>query len=140
MFEALVIDWLKEAPVSAVSDQLKLTWDEVDGIRGRAVNRGLNKRMKYPIKDISIDETSYQKHHEYVTIITDQNDGTVIEVLEYRTKESLNQFLKSFDNQDLQSIETVTMDMWPAYIESVKDNIPNAENKICFDRFHGTTS
>ncbi len=28
------------------------------------------------------------------------------------------------------------MDMWPAYIESTLDNLPEAEEKIVFDKFH----
>jgi transposase len=30
------------------------------------------------------------------------------------------------------------MDMWPAYIESTLANLPNAEEKIVFDKFHLT--
>jgi hypothetical protein len=29
LFEALVIDWLKEAPVAAVARRVRMTWDEV---------------------------------------------------------------------------------------------------------------
>lgn len=136
LFEALVIDWLMEASVSAVSTQLRLTWDEVDGIRGRAVARGLERRASYPVKDLGVDETSYQKHHEYVTIITDQNNGTVLEVLEDRKKETLCSFLETMGKENLMAIQSFSMDMWPAFIEAVKENLPNADEKICFDRFH----
>ena len=43
-FEAVVIDWLREAAISAVAQQMGLSWDEVDGIMQRAVQRGLERR------------------------------------------------------------------------------------------------
>lgn len=44
LFEALVIDWLREASISAVARRLDLTWDQVDGVMQRAVERGLLRR------------------------------------------------------------------------------------------------
>ena len=44
LFEALVIDWLKEASFKAVAERMGLSWDEADGIQGRAVARGLARR------------------------------------------------------------------------------------------------
>jgi len=63
MFEALVINWLKEASISAVADLCGLSWDRVAGIQERAVERGLQRRKAKPLKNISFDETSYQKRH-----------------------------------------------------------------------------
>ncbi|WP_419637839.1 transposase family protein, partial [Thiolapillus sp.] len=40
MFEALVIDWLKEASTAAVSRLMGLSWNAIDGIMQRAVKRG----------------------------------------------------------------------------------------------------
>ena len=41
MFEALTIDWLKQASIKAVAKQLRLSWGEAAGIQSRAVQRGL---------------------------------------------------------------------------------------------------
>ncbi len=60
-FESHVIDWLKQAPISAVAKQLGLSWNAVSGIMHRAVERGLERRTKRYPKHISIDETSF--HH-----------------------------------------------------------------------------
>ena len=43
-----------------------LSWDEVDGIMQRAV-RGLERREVQAPQRIGVDETSFQKRHEYVT-------------------------------------------------------------------------
>jgi transposase len=41
LFEALAISWLKQASKKAVAQQLKLSWDEIQSIMERAVERGL---------------------------------------------------------------------------------------------------
>ena len=48
LFEALVIDWLGAASMSAVARLLDLSWDQVDGAMQRAVKRGLERRGPAP--------------------------------------------------------------------------------------------
>src|SRR6266508_1595244 len=67
LFEALAIDWLKQASLSAVAKQLRISWDEADGIMGRAVERGLARRQLEPPRYVGVDETSFQRRREYVT-------------------------------------------------------------------------
>ncbi len=80
LFEALVINWLKEASFAAVARQLSLTWDQVAGIQDRAVRRGLARRQLTPPRFIGVDETSFQKRHEYVTSVVDVEAGVVLHV------------------------------------------------------------
>jgi transposase len=63
LFEALVIDWLKEANFSAVARQLSLSWDQVAGIQERAVRRGLARREKQRPRCIGVHETSSTSHN-----------------------------------------------------------------------------
>jgi len=136
MFEALAIDWLKEASTTAVARLLNMTWDQVDGIMSRAVERGLARREAQPLGHIGIDETSYQKRHEYVTVIYDRERGHVIDVLDDRTRFSLEEFYFATPLEHLETIESVSMDMWGNYIEATLVHVPDAESKIAFDRFH----
>ena len=78
LLEAVVIDWLKEASFSAVARRLGLTWDEVDGIMSRAVERGLARRDASAPTRIGLDETSLQMRHEYVTVVTDLDGRRVL--------------------------------------------------------------
>ena len=136
LFEALVIDWLQEASMSAVGRQLTLSWDEVDGIMGRAVRRGLDRRQRIMPKRIGVDETSFQKRHEYVTVVSDHDSGHVLYVADDRRQESLDGFYKGLSDEQLGSIESVAMDMWKAYINSTREYVPDADRKIAFDKFH----
>lgn len=136
LFECIVIDWLKEASIAAVSRRLSLSWDEVDGIMGRAVRRGLDRREPQSPHRLGIDETSYQKRHEYVTVVSDMDRSIVLDVLDKRTQTSLESFYASLSETQLASIDVVAMDMWPAYINATLAWVPGAQSKIAFDRFH----
>jgi len=135
LFEALVIDWLREATTAAVAEQMGLSWDQVDGIMQRAVQRGLRRRTVQAPQRIGVDETSFHKRHEYVTVVNDL-DGNVLHVADGRGKESLEQFYNQFDDEQLARIQTVAMDMWQPYISVTTQYVPQAQEKIAFDKFH----
>jgi len=135
-YEALVIDWLKEASVSAVSRLMGLSWNAVDGIMQRAVKRGLARRQEQTVAQIGVDETSFRRRHNYVTIVSDTQSGTVLYVGEDRKISSLTDWYEGLSTEQLNAIKSVSMDMWPAYISATKAHVPDAEEKIAFDRFH----
>ena len=54
MFEALVIDWLKETSISAVSRLMGLSWNAIDGIIQCAVERGLSRRERQSARHRSV--------------------------------------------------------------------------------------
>lgn len=137
LFEALVIDWLQQATTSAVSDRLRLSWNAVDGIMQRAVERGLARRDVVAPTRIGVDETSFQKRHEYVTVVSDHSQGGhVLYVADDRKTESLKGYFETLDDEEKAGIESISMDMWPAYIKAAHEAIPHAESCIAFDKFH----
>jgi len=136
MFEALVIDWLKEASTSAVSRQMGLCWNAIDGIMQRAVKRGLARREQRCPTKIGMDEIAHKKRHDYVTIVSDQTEGTVLHVGDDRKKETVKAWYDSLTEEQRAAIESVSMDMWPAFINATLESLPDADKKIAFDRFH----
>ena len=136
LFEALVIDWLKETSMSAVGRNLDLSWDQIDGVMQRAVKRGLARREKVFPQRIGVDETSFRKRHKYVTIVQDQKSKDVLHVADGRGRDGLDDFYESLDEDQLEGISAVAMDMHQPYIRSTLDHVPNAEQKIAFDKFH----
>lgn len=138
MFEALVIDWLKEAPLSAVARRLRMTWDQVSGIMERAVARGMSRRTVELPEALAVDETSFQKRHEYVTVVHDPRSPgkRVLHVADGRGKETLKGFLGGFSVEDRSRVKVVAMDMHEPYIAAVRESLPDGENKVAFDKFH----
>jgi transposase len=133
------ISWLNVATIKAVSEQMKISWDEDTGVPleswERAVKLRLARRESRPLEDLAVDETSFQKRHEYVTVLTDRNSGTILEILNYRKIATLKEWLE--ENQErLQAVRLISMDIWETLINAVRETIEGAEEKICFDRFH----
>ena len=138
LFEALVIDWLMATEsLTAVAQGLRLSWDEVAGIRARAVARGMKRRGRAPLPaSIGVDETSIRRGHEYITVVNALGQARVLEVIDDRTQASLDTFYSQYAPGELGAVESVAMDMWAAYIASTRKHLPNADDKIVFDKFH----
>lgn len=135
-FESTVLLWLKDDSISTVADNFGLSWDEVDGIMYRAVRRGLARRKKTTPKNIGIDETAFQRRHEYVTVILDKDDDVIIDILDDRKASTLKNWFRTQEKSDFSEVSSITMDMWDPFISAVKDHFPEAEALIAFDRFH----
>jgi len=136
LFEVLVVDWLKEASISAVSRQLKLSWNAIDSIMQRAGKRGLSRREALAPKRIGIDETAFKKRHDDVTIVSDQEAGIVLHLGQDRKKAGLKAWYEGLSKDQKAAIESISMDMWPAFINASLESVPGAAQKIAFDKFH----
>ena len=137
LMEAVVIDWLRSlASIKTVADQLRLSWDEVDGIMCRAVGRGLLRRKRVKVSHLGVDETAFQRRHEYVTIVTDLKETRVVHVGDDRKRETLDAYFRSLTPAQLAAIEAIAMDMWGPFISSAWEHVPDAVRKIAFDKFH----
>ena len=113
-----------------------LSWDCVAGIQSWAVDRGLGRRATIKSNHIGIDETSFKKNHEYVSVILNKEDNTVIDILQDRTSSTLDTWFKTQEMADFTGIQSISMDMWDAFIKAVKANFPDADTIITFDRYH----
>lgn len=127
---------MKEASTSAVSRLMNLSWNAIDGILQRAVKRGLSRREALCVTQIGVDETAFRKRHDYVVIVSDQESRTVLHVGGDRKKETLKAWFESLTGEQREAIESVSMDMWPAFINATLESIPGAIEKIAFDKFH----
>ncbi len=135
-FETHAIDTLLEADVLGASRLLRLSWDETWGLMTRAVTRGRKAKRRRVIPSLGVDEKSIAKRHRYVTLVGDLDRGTIEFVSFDRKKSSLDAFYQSLTPQQLAGIRAVAMDMWEPYICSTVQHVPDAANKIVFDRFH----
>jgi transposase len=136
MFEWLAIDWLLAANLSAVAKLLDLSWDQVDGIQQRAVIRGLARRQLETTDHLGVDETSFQRRHEYVTVVADAVRGKVLHVVDGHKRETLADFLEQAPKPWLSRVKTLSMDMYRPYISAALGHLENAVERIAFDKFH----
>ena len=137
LFEKLVIDWLLATKNQTKTAQMmQCSFNLVNSIMHNATERGLQRRdSKEVYKQLSIDEKSFQKGHNYVTVLSNPEKGIIIDVVKDRTLESakslLNNSLTSFQKSE---VETISLDMWKAFNSAVDEILPKA--KKVHDRFH----
>lgn len=135
LFEAHVIDWLRVASTESVRCNLGLSWNAVDRIMQKVVARGLSRRGDLDLSKLGVDEVAFAKRHEYVTVISN-HVNQVMHLGDDQTASSLKGFYETLENEQKESIESISMDMWPAYINTTVEHIPDALDKIAFDKFH----
>lgn len=136
LMEALAIEWLRHGSQKAVSKQLRLSWDEIHGIMDRAVDRGLKRRKAEPIARLGVDEKSTRRGQRYLTLVNDLDRSRVLYVAPDREQESLDGFWGTLSEDQLRSVQAVALDMWDAYLNSLRAHLPDADSKIVFDKFH----
>ena len=135
MFEAFAIRVLQAcSSVKQAATLLRLDWDTVQGIMKRAVERGLERSETEQITQIGIDEKSFFRGHNYVSIMTDISGSRVLEIVEGRTEEATDSLWKTLSEEQRTKVQAVSMDTWPAFIASTGKNAPSAS--IVFDVFH----
>lgn len=136
LFEAWAIRLLEETTVLGTAQLLGISWNEASGIFRRAVSRGLLRRADEPLSVLGIDETSFQKRHDYVTVVADLERDRVIWVGEARRQTTLERYWRSRPESELKKLHAIVMDMWDPYIAATRESVPEAMEKIVFDRFH----
>ena len=139
LFERLAIDLMQECSMAAACQILRISWDEADGIKQRAVKRGLERKARQVPQELCVDEKAAGRGHDYVTIVARVQAGqpaTVDYVSDGRSRESLDGYWQQWTATELVAVEAVGMDMCEAYFQSTMAHVPEAARKIVYDPFH----
>ena len=137
MFEAFAVLVLETArTIESARTLLKLSWKCTQGIMKRAVERGLAQRDLSELTRVGIDEKSFGRGHDYISVLNDLDEGRVIDVTRERTEAACDRLIQQSLTTDWScfKIEAVALDMWPAFINSARKNFDEAD--LVFDRFH----
>jgi transposase len=135
-FERFAVQVLEACPTARASELLRISWDEADGIKQRAVRRGLARRQITSLEYVCVDEKAVGRGHDYVTVVTGVVGGKphVLYVGDGRDEAALNGFWEWLGPEACARIKAVSMDMSQAYQNSARWYCPDAE--LIFDPFH----
>jgi transposase len=124
----------QRADSTTVARMLRVAWRTVGAIVRRVTDRlGPEDRLA-DLTCIGVDELSYRRHHEYITVVVDHTQGKVVWAHPGKNAETLKLFFEQLGGDRCAALEAVTIDMSAAYIKAVSEATPNA--RIIFDRFH----
>jgi transposase len=133
-FEEVVGLLAQKLDHTSVAELTDISWVTVGAIAERLVDELLHEDRFDNLLAIGVDEISYRRHHRYLTIVIDHDQERVIWAGEGKSAATLNAFFDELSDEQLDSIQFVSIDMANAYISAVVDNLPDAT--IVFDRFH----
>lgn len=136
LFEALVLLLCQNMTFAAVSRLVNVSPHRVMALCGCYVDLALEQADFSEVKDLAIDETSRAHGHDYVTLAADAERRAVIFVTDGREAAAIERLaadLKAHGG-DPEAIESVSIDMSPAFIKGVTGHLPQA--RITFDKFH----
>ena len=135
MFEAWAIEVIKACGnIKAAAELLDLHWNSAHLIMERAVERGIQRRKTDSIENVGIDEKSFWRGQNYISLMTDIDESRVLEVSEGRNEAAANRLWKPLSSEKKGKIKAVAVDMWQPYLNSIQANAPDAA--IVHDRFH----
>lgn len=133
-FEQHVGYLAQRADKTTISATMRIAWSTVGSIIQRVVARLRPSDALDGLRIIGVDELSYRRHHQYVTVVVDHERGAVVWAREGKDADTLRAFFAELGNERCAKLEAVTLDLSAAYIKAVTEASPQA--RIIFDRFH----
>ena len=133
-FEDHVAYLVQRTDKTTVKRLMRVGWDTIGSIVTRVVARNGREDRLEGLRRIGVDELSYRRHHQYVTVVVDHDRGGVVWVGEGKSAETLKRFFDELGPERCAKLEAVTIDMSGAYIKAVSEVTPHAQ--LIFDRFH----
>lgn len=133
-FEELTAYLAQRMDKTAVTKLLGISWRTVGAIVERIVAERLDPARLDGLTIIGVDELSFRRNHNYVTVVVDHLRSRVIWVGEGKSSEALGAFFTALGTERAKQLTHVTMDMSAAFINAVNTHAPQAQK--VFDRFH----
>jgi len=129
---------LVNSTIEDVSLKEGLSYESVAGALERRIDASVDWTMIGDIEILGLDEIALKKGQgNYVTLVTGrfrEGEIAILGVLPGHEKARVVEFLRLIPQRILQTVQSVCCDLWEAYTEAVREEIPAA--RIVADRFH----
>src|ERR1051325_144209 len=135
-FEAFALTLIKEMPVKRAGEILGETDQRLWRMLFMHVEAAYRKLEMDGVVWVGADEMNRRKGHNYLTVFADLKARRVIFAVEGKDAKTWEAFVEELlkHNGHPKAITQAAIDMSPAYIKGVEDNLGNAE--IVFDKYH----
>ena len=136
LFEALVMALAAQMPIRAVAELVGEHDTRLWRIVHHHVDEALEQQDLSGVSRIGVDETSFKRGQDYVTVFADLDKSRAVFVTPGRDAATYKLFvedLKAHGGQATQ-IKQACQDMSEAFLSGALEHLPEAE--ITFDRYH----
>lgn len=135
-FEALVAWLATKTDKTTITRLVRIDWETVGRICARVVADELDPSRLDGLFEIGVDEVSWRKHHNYLTLVTDHRTRKVVWGAKGKDAKALDGFFDELGAERAAQLSAVSMDMGPAFAKSVRAEGHAPQAAICFDPFH----
>lgn len=132
--EELIAYLAQQMSKTAVCKLVGIDWRTVGAVVERIIGERLDPARLDGLAVIGVDELSFRRRHNYVTVVVDHLRKRVVWVGEGKSSETLAKFFAALGPERAKALTHVTMDLSSAYRAAVTEYAPQAE--LVFDRFH----
>lgn len=98
------------AAASQACALLGISWDTAQQIMERAVARGLDRRQLEGLRRLGMDEKSFKRGQSYITLLTDLEQGRVLDVEEERTEAAAAAVWLTLSPEQKQQVEAAAVE------------------------------
>ena len=135
LFECLAIEvLLAPRSVSQACELLRIDWSRAQRIMERAVARGLCRRSLEGITRVGLDEKSFGRGQDYISVLSDLDQSRVLEVTPGNDTQSGQRLWQSIPAAQREKVQAAAMDMSAGFAAATRLEAPGAE--IVYDKYH----
>ncbi len=135
-FEDLVAFLATKTDKTTITRLSRVDWDTVGRICQRVVADGLDPERLDGLVTIGVDEVSWRRHHNYLTLVADHTSKKIVWGAPGKDTATLDAFFEALGPERAAQIEAVSMDMGAAFNKSVRAPGHAPQAVICIDPFH----
>jgi transposase len=133
-FEQLVAWLATRTDQSAITRLVRIDWDTVGRIIARVSADELDPDRLENLFEIGIDEVSWKRQHNYLTLVADHIRGQIVWGTAGNDSTAAHRFFRQIGRSRSHAIEVISLDMGPGYAQAAREHAPQAT--IAIDPFH----
>lgn len=136
LFEALVMALVSEMPVAAVGELISEHDTRIWRVVHHYVNRALAAEDLSTVARVAVDETSFRRGQDYISVFADLDQARVVFATPGRDAGAYARFAVHLaaHGGSADQVTEVCQDMSESYLAGALEHLPAAE--ITFDRYH----
>ena len=136
LFEGFAMALAMHLPIAVAAGFLDVTDQRLWRVVFHYVEAAVARMDLAGVTRVCIDETAAKRGQDYITLVVDIDGRRVVFVADGRNADTVRQFADHLEERggDASRIKQASIDMSPAFISGVTENLTEAE--ITFDRFH----
>jgi transposase len=133
-FEQLVAWLASRTDKTTITRLVRIDWATVGRIIARVCEGELDPDRLENLYEIGVDEVSWKRQHNYLTLVADHIRGQIVWGHEGNDAKTAGRFFKQIGRSRSHAVEVISLDMGPGYAKAAREHAPQAI--IAIDPYH----